>query len=149
MKRFLTLTMAAIMLATPACVTSVEAMDETNFAQLVQNVESATNIGATLLKPKLSAGARETTLVITAQIAKAISEQSVSLPTSLMGLVDQFAIQLVKAGVDEQEVALIKAAMLLADNIIGGIRLGVDGIGSERTQQIVLALVRGLELGLK
>ena len=151
MKRHLAFVLAGLMLVHPSCVSGpgLEAMDEPQFARLVQNVESVSTIGFVVLKPQLSLKAQEVLVKLGVEVKAAIDGGSVPLPTSLNMIVDYFATQLADAGVSAQEVALIKASMMLIDNALGGVHLGVDGIGSERTEAIVLSIVKGLELGLK
>jgi len=150
MKRHLAFALAGLMLF-PSCVTpgGLEEMDEARFTQLVQNVESVSTIGFVVLKPRLSPQTQEALVKVNTEVKKILEGGSVPMPTSLMMVVDFFASELGKAGVSAQEVALIKASMMLIDNQLGGVRLGVDGIGSERTKSVVLAISKGLELGLK
>lgn len=151
MKRHLAFALAGLMLVSPSCVSGpgLEGMDEAQFARLVQNVESVSTIGFVVLKPQLSPKAQEVLVKLGVEVKAALEGGSVPLPTSLNMIVDYFASQLAEAGVSAQEVALIKASMMLIDNSLGGVRLGVDGIGSERTEAVVLSIVKGLELGLK
>lgn len=151
MKKQLAIMLAGLMLIQPSCITpgGLEEMDAAQFARLVQNVESVSSIGLTVLKPKMSANSVASILDSATLIKEAIGAGAVPAPTSLLDVVDFFARQLDQAGVSAQEIALIKASLMLVDNALGGIRLGVDGIGSERTEAIVLALCKGIELGLK
>ncbi len=154
MNRLLATMMAGLMLILPSCTvggSNVDQMSEQQFTQIVQSAESAVTIGMIVLRDDLKSGSRDAILTAVTQLSKAVEGGDVSLPNSVDGIMAQFSTELVKAGLDEKEVALIRACVRLADASLGGVQLGtgIDGIGSERTKTVFLAIMRGFEVGLK
>ena len=136
----------------PACVFSsgkLDQMDEAGFAQLAKNVEDTSFISGFILKDKASPKAVEVVKTLTSQIIVSVEGGAVALPDSIGALLDQYADALAKAGIEPQEIELIKATVRLVDSSLGNVKVGIDGIGSERTKQIILAVLKGLERGLK
>lgn len=152
MNRLLTTFLTALLILS-SCVFStggkVDQMDEQSFVQLTKNVEDTAFISGFILKDKMKPSTREVLVLVTDQLAEAFSNGSVSLPDSLNALVDQYALALAKNGIDQNELELIKATIRLVDSAFGGVRVGIDGIGSTRSQQLMAAVLRGLERGLQ
>lgn len=152
MKRFLTMAMAGLMLVLPSCVLGGQGnteLTEQQFAQVVQDTESAVTIGAIVLKKNLKEDARNALVLVASQVKVAIENGGVSLPSSVDLLLAQFDEQLAKAGVKQDDILLIRACVRLANSALGGVQLGLDGIGSERTKAVMLAILTGIETGLK
>lgn len=141
--------MAGLMLL-PSCTVggqNVEQMTDQQFNQVVQNAENAVVVGAIILKKEIKPDTRAALVTVATQMSQAIEGGSVSIPNSVDGLMVQFAEQLTKAGVDEQEVALISACVRLADSALGGVQFGVGA--SERAKTTALAILRAVKVGLK
>lgn len=152
MKKLLAMAMAGLMLVLPSCVAGGQNMDELTdqqFSQVVQDTESAVTIGAIVLKKNLKEDARTALVLVATQAKAAVNDGVVSLPNSVDALIAQFAAELAKAGMKEDDILLVRACVRLANSALGGIQLGVDGIGSERTKAVVLAVLTGIEVGLK
>jgi hypothetical protein len=152
MKNFLAMAMAGLMFVLPSCAIGGQnnsELTEQQFSQVVQDTESAVTIGAIVLKKNLKEDARTALVLVASQAKAAIQAGGVSLPSSVDALLAQFDEQLAKAGVKQDDILLIRACVRLANSALGGVQLGLDGIGSERTKAVVLAILSGIELGLK
>jgi len=152
MKKTLASMMAGLMLVLPCCVVGGQntgEMTEQQFNQVVQDTESAVTIGAILLKKELKQEVRDALVLVSTQTKNIIEGGTISLPNSVDALMVQFAEQLAKAGLEADDIALIRACVRLANSALGGVELGVEGIGSERTKAILLAVLTGIEVGMK
>jgi|SRR5688572_28079565 len=152
--RHLTFALASLMLVLPSCVAvtkKIEEMNDQEFAVALQDIELTASISFSIAKSEMRPEAQETLLSLADfMIRSGESERAAGITTSLTELIAFFEPQMIKNGLNEKEVALVKASMLMLDRYLGTNKLGLDSIiGAERTKQIVLAVFKGLEVGLK
>ena len=148
MKKLLALTMAAIMFISCAGVEPFGQYNDQEFAIVVQDVELVSSVASTFLAPRLKPDTIITLKATAVRLKTALEAESISMPTSLTQLIDLLAKDLTDAGVDAKEMGAIKVGLLLLDQTVGRIDLGSTGIGDARTKQVMLAILRGLQIGL-
>lgn len=151
MKLFSLLSVILLSLAS-SCVSppnKLEEMDLVQFEQLAKNVEDSAFISGHILRDKLSPKALSAVELVSTQLIIAFDAGSVSLPSSLAGLLDKYADDLGKRGIDAEEIELAKATIRLVDSAFGNVRIGIDGVVSPRTKQVITGLIKGLQRGLK
>ena len=147
MKKFVSVGMA-MLLALSSCA-GLQTMDPQQLAATINQVEQTVVIGTLIAKSKIKPEVRAKITSVSVDMRKVLSTDGVIQPTSVGMLISWLADQLAKEGVKDEDIILIRATGPLADSVLGPIKLGVDGIGDEKTRMIALAVLRGLETGLK
>lgn len=148
MKKFVSVGMAMLMLAMSSCA-GLQTMDPQQFATTVNSVEQTVVIGTLIAKNKIKPEVRTHIRSVIIDLSKALSTDGVTQPQSVGMLISWLADQLAREGVKDEDIILIRATGPLADSVLGPMKLGVDGIGDEQTRTIALAVLRGLDTGLK
>lgn len=149
----LPLLLAALIL--PSCSTisntqhDLATMSQSEYKGLKSKVVSVIAITSSRLAQNWNAEQRHKALVIIAEGRRLVLDGiSSDLDTTnlIRGLADRYGD---KMGLDEQARRDIKDAALLVDVLVGPIKLGIDNKLGERELGLVLALLGGLEYGLK
>jgi len=136
----------------PSCTSTssqLDKMEQVRFDELLKNVDDTSLISGRILKDKLSPSTLAIVDGISSQIIAAFDAGSLSLPVSLSTLVDRYAAELLAKGVDAQEIDLAKATIRLVDNAFGNVKIGIDGALSPRARQVIVAIAKGIKLGLQ
>jgi len=151
--RHLTFALASLMLVLPSCAVTkkLEAMNEQEFAVALQDIELTASISFSIAKSEIRPEAQKTLLSLSDFILhEEDAQRAAGVTNSLTELIEFLEPQMLKNGLNEKEVGLVKASMLMLDRYLGLNKLGLDSvIGAERTKQVVMAVFRGLEVGLK
>ena len=154
MKLFaLPLLLGALML--PSCSTlgnvqrDLATMSQSEYEGLKSKVASVTAITSSRLAKDWDAEKRVKALAIIAEGRLLLSGDKLAdlgATDLIRALADRYGEKL---GLDDQARRDVKDAALLVDALVGPIKLGVDGKLGERESGLILALLDGLEYGLK
>ena len=154
MRQLLALPLLAALLM-PSCSTlgnvqrDLNSMSEVQYQDLQHKVASITAITSSRLAKDWDAEKRAKALRLIAEGKVLITTDKLSelgATDLIRGLADRYGEQM---GLDEQARRDVKDAALLLDALVGPIKLGVDGKLGVRELGLVLALLDGLEDGLK
>lgn len=147
------LLLAALMLPSCSVVGNIQrdlaTMSQPEYEALKSKVASITAITSSRLAKDWDAEKRAKALKILDEGKALIIENKLAdlgATDLIRGLADRYGE---KMGLDEQARRDIKDAALLLDALVGPIKLGIDGELGERELGLILALLEGLEYGLK
>lgn len=145
--------LAALML--PSCSISssnllnLDQMEVSEYENLKHRVSTITALASSRVARGWDAEKREKALGIVAEGRQLIISGNLgdlNATDLIRALADHYGEKL---GLDENAKRDIRDAALLLDAIVGPIKLGIDGSLGEREEGLILALLDGLELGLK
>lgn len=145
--------LAAFML--PSCSTSsskirnLDQMEASEYEDLKHQVSTITALASSRAARGWDAEKRDKALGIIAEGRQLIADGGLgdlNATDLIRALADRYSEKL---GLDEDAKRDIKDAALLIDIVAGPIKLGIDGSLDEREEGLILALLDGLELGIK
>lgn len=155
MKQLLTLPLLLAALMLPSCSTisnvqhDLAAMSQSEYEGLKSKVASVTAIASSRLAKGWDAEKRYKALVILTESRLLIAANNLAdfdVTNLIHSIADRYGE---KMGLDVQARRDIKNAALFVDVLVGPIKLGIDNKLGERELGLIVALLDGLEYGLK
>jgi len=145
MKKLFTLSLLAL-LAT-GC--AVQQMTPAEFENVKGRISAASTIVTSRLAQEWDQAKRTKALEVTGEIRQLVMVNDLSqldVTNVLNGLASRFSDKL---GLDEQAQRDVRDAILLIEVLVGPVKLGLEGGLAPQDQELVLAFLDGLELGLE